>query len=261
MGKSIKAVQKIALCLGEEQITGYDFDNILYKNKYIIVLHAKDTIFIYDVKTGNKLFEIKNVENYHIYDNVIIIVVGGLYGAYSIKGEWLLPCEYTGIAVEYLTKFGDMRVIKDGKMGVYSISRKRFIIPIMYDDISCWHGYYLVKNNGAEGLYSPNGKKIIQPSKYKWVEITGVPNYFFVMNNEGLFGLFYGRKKILPCEYIDISTSEVHGVLKIMKEDDKEKYFVTGDNKIIEADDVDKDIKKGIMFLKDKKWYKYSELK
>jgi len=262
MNDWVKAVIRIALFIGDKQITDYIFTEVIYRSEKTIILEANDTLFWYDMNSGEKLAEVKNIQKYVKLNNGhLAIKIGGLYGVYSNSGEMILPCEYSYISLYSIANKGHIKVFLDNKQGIYSTEYNKFIIPIEFDNVTSFSpGYYKVKNNNLVGIYSYMGEKIIDAEYYN-ISISGISDYYIVTNEDGNLGLYHNKDLILPCEYKEINMSKVHGVFELIK-DGKLKYFVTGDDKIVEASGISNSAKGDtIMFYKNYKWRDYSEFK
>ena len=172
----------------------------------------------------------------------------------------LLPCDYNFITTLDCTK-AYLKVKLNNKIGIYSIEKNIFIIPIEFDDVKLGFGYYEVIKDNLKGAYSYKGKKIINV-KYSYINATPVSDYYIVADVAGKLGLFHKRKKVLPCVYDGISRTDVYKVFQLTKEGNL-SYFVTGDNKIVNASGVSSSgiEDEEIFFYKNHKWLNYSEIK
>ena len=97
-----------------------------------------------------------------------ILNTNGLYGATSVSGNSLLPCEYEGIYYDdfYASKIRGFEIFKNGTMG-FADNDGNIIIPCgKYNKISSLQGdgeYFIVEYMGRKGLCDKNGNELIKP--------------------------------------------------------------------------------------------------
>ena len=167
------------------------------------------------------------------FNYIEIIDTNGMYGATSISGNSLLPCEYERVYYDdfYASKIKGFKIYKDGTVG-FADNNGKIIIPCgKYNSISSLQGegeYFIVEYMGRMGLCDKNGKELIKPI-YDDLNIRGGVIYANVGIMEGV--LDKDGSIIVPFEYTEVRLDKETGNYKV--ELFKKKGICNKDGKII----------------------------
>lgn len=263
MKKPVEISKKLALVQDGKRLTDYIFDILLHSNDKVFIFRGGNTIYWY-TRDGELIRSIDNTQEISFsndYNNEYVIIKKyNFYGIYSCEGEELLYPEYSNILV--FINSDHVIVTKDGKKGVYSTKKRKFIIKIQFDDIKLdglFFPFYEVKKDSKFGVYSYSGKRMIYPKYYKIVSLD-YNDYFCVMDSKYKCALFKGRNKISDFVYDSICHKRyVQGIIELRQNDKIVGYYVTSDELFIPAEEVSK-MDNIIYFRKGFKWYTYDEI-
>ena len=148
----------------------------------------KDCYGVYFVKTGiiiepeYNCVEVKK-------ECVIISNINKDYGAYTLDGEEIIPCEMDSIVVEHNGDKSFLRAYKrkDGLIanGLYSLPDGKCIIPLENSRIErSYRGLEVIDNwSKLTKLYSYEGEQIL-PGEYELIEYIGTSTFLTKMNDE-----------------------------------------------------------------------------
>ncbi len=199
MVNKAKTSKKMALFIGETQITDYVFDEIIDEKENIIIFSSEKTIFWYNKETGEKITEVKDVISYEWYKRGIVIKKKSGYKLYSFEGKSLLKQLY-----DLIEKNGEyFEVYKNGKKGIYDGDKHKFILKPEFDTIVIEPDYFFVKDNNKRGIYSKNGKRIVSVI-YEYIDVKyTLEDIFFIPTLEdGRRKVYsFGGKEIIPLDY------------------------------------------------------------
>lgn len=141
----------------------------------------------------------------------------GMYGATSISGNSLLPCEYERISYDdfYASKIQGFNIYKNGTIG-FADNDGKIIIPCgKYNSISSLQGdgeYFIVEYMGRKGLCDKNGNELIKPI-YDNLNIRSGLIYANVGIMEGV--LDKNGNVIVPFEYTEVSLDKNTGYFRV----------------------------------------------
>lgn len=263
MKKTVEISKKLALVKDGQRLTDYMFDILLHSNDKVFIFRGGNTIYWY-TRDGELIRSIDNVEEISFsndYNNdYVIIKKYNFYGIYSCEGEELLYPEYSNILV--FKNSDHVIVTKDGKKGVYSTKKRKFIIKIQFDNIyldGLFFPFYEVSKDSKFGVYSYSGKRMIYP-KYHKITSLDYNDYFCVMDSKYKCALFKGRNKISDFVYDSICHKRyVQSIIELRQNDKIVGYYATSDELFIPAEEVSK-MDNIIYFRKGFKWYTYDEI-
>ena len=205
----------------------YNFSLILFtfkerggwheSKKTFLIFPNHHTLEIDKIDKINDTVEIKNEiysihKDGYIYRNIIndinLVIAGVKLIGISKSGKVVIPPVY-----HKLNYFSDKCIFaqKDGYTGIITIDNQT-IVPIEFNDIvRDGYGYYRTRTMiqpvyGWEyyvyGLFTMDGKKIISA---KYQEITPITSEFFVVKNQGKYGVLdHTERQIVPAEFDEI---------------------------------------------------------
>lgn len=143
----------------------------------------------------------------------------------TISKKMALPIQYS--IRESGGEGGPLEIEKNGKLGLFSPSKERIIIPVEYDEIiDTWQGYYIVRKGDYKGVISSESL-LIPIGHYNEILLPVVntfrdwyENYGCVIvkaeNNYGLLDLQSGES-LIKCEYHKIFQVENKPLLIVQR--------------------------------------------
>lgn len=148
------------------------YDEVSDPHGYIVTLKENDpdnTVGFCDA-TGKEIVP-PRYQHCSGMETFIMCKKNDKWGAYSLDGKIEVePNKYT-----YLEKVGDMyfanvgKIGVDAKTGIFSVKSKKEIIPCVFDYISTFDfertGKFFVKSNDLWGVYTADGKRLL-PCQY-----------------------------------------------------------------------------------------------
>lgn len=147
--------------------------SVEYVDKYIKAVKDKQTS-IYDLQ-GKLILATpyEDVRWYQMKDyNYCEVKQGGLWGAINRKGDLVVPCEFNDISVYMINDRDYCHVKKGGKVGMFSVTENRELVPCQYDAI-CTNYFpkgngYVVINDNKYGFVNLQGKETV-PCIYSYL--------------------------------------------------------------------------------------------
>ena len=178
-------------------------------------------------------------------DGYFVVRKGKKDGAMDKHCKLVIPCEYNldnGICLDQLKEYGMMEVEKDGKGGVYDITKQKEIVPCVYTSVSVkeikeGNMVFVCRLGNSQsqpqkmGVFDPQTLSEILPcGKYSYLKnldqekktvvvCKGMDftydenNDKFIIHKQGKWGVYDLKKKkeIIPCKY-DLIKQEEDGV-------------------------------------------------
>lgn len=133
-------------------------------------------------------------------DKMIIAGNNGKYGIITIKQRQVVPFIYDKIIRESIEM---LLVQKDGLYGVITTSNET-ILDCVFENVDCYYKGIKVIKNGKAGLYAYDGKVIINPAEYD--DMLVYNDGLCAVAKDSLWGLIdLDGKVIMPCKYQDIN--------------------------------------------------------
>lgn len=266
-----------------------DYTYIENDGRYFI-LDEKGKKGLYDA-TKEKYILSTDFTDIDIQADYILVTRDNEKGVYSLEGKKIVPVIYSDIKVHFT--YDDIFFVVKNEMeekGVYSFDGERIVsvncnridfINEKYIIASTERGYNVISTAGellqADAIYyeQMNSKVLIvgkdKKTAYSLIKqekiISGVSEIIdfkrmLLVLNDNKLGLYsYDGKELLPCEYNFITETIYPGILRLNRKG-KISFYVIKDHKVIEAAAVKiNNDDKGIMFMIDGIWHKYTDIK
>ncbi len=189
-------------------VIGNDGKFILESRFHSIHPQNKDRIIVKTIAcfyglfdgSGNELLPYIYQELIYETDECVIARQADLCGILDIKGNVRLPFEYEMISCSWPEKF--IFAKKDDKWGAFTYELKQ-LIPFEFDEITSYNHFFIVSKGKYKGLYDYNGKELIAPNKYYYINPV-TENLCIVAkdNKEGIIAI--DGTVIVDCLYNDI---------------------------------------------------------
>ena len=149
-----------------------------------------------------KLFEtmLKDNDAIVVFRKSIAFYKNNKCGLCTMWGKELLPCEYDEIFVADDLNLAEVK--KDGYTGVYSVSKKVFVIPTEYQHADLYLNVVKVKKSDLFGVLNLNGRTII-PCEYSEIWMGGKENCYYIAEKNGEYYVFAKNGKRLANSTFD----------------------------------------------------------
>lgn len=219
------------------------YDNVKIPNpeKDVFICYENEKITVFDYNKNQKFTEYESVEpiklkdvvNDLVYEKSVLAYKKDVkYGLIDFSGNIITEALYDSIeSISY--REGELLVSQNGKFGVINIKGKK-LVDIKYDEIrgdnyySNETGYKLsgyivgIKNDTGilYGYINPKGKLILKVEFNQISRIIDIKediNSYLIVSNNGQYGVYKNKKKIINCEYQSIAYDRNNNIFILEK--------------------------------------------